>query len=193
MYGLFTYIWSMFLVNLGWKYHTWIQKVLVEVWELVPWLAGASRDEQMSEGWPFSLLDDEQMSNWLGVEHQQVTLKEFSQSCGCFDMFWWMQMCWTKDWGLVGWRWRPGRWWLGWRWLGWWWWWWWWWPGWWSSWSGWRWWLGWRRWQSLGLHYLHQLESQLFDTLHPDKYCFVFYIPTSRIIASCRCVEKITS
>ena len=27
-------------------------------------------DEQMSKGWPFSLLNDEQMSNWLGVEHQ---------------------------------------------------------------------------------------------------------------------------
>ena len=27
-------------------------------------------DEQMSNGWPFSLLNDEQMSNWLGVEHQ---------------------------------------------------------------------------------------------------------------------------
>ena len=26
--------------------------------------------EQMSKGWPFSLLNDEQMSNWLGVEHQ---------------------------------------------------------------------------------------------------------------------------
>ena len=28
--------------------------------------------EQMSKGWPFSLLNDEQMSNWLGVEHQPV-------------------------------------------------------------------------------------------------------------------------
>ena len=27
-------------------------------------------DEQMSYGWPFSLLNDEQMSNKLGVEHQ---------------------------------------------------------------------------------------------------------------------------
>ena len=26
-------------------------------------------DEQMSKEWPFSLLNDEQMSNWLGVEH----------------------------------------------------------------------------------------------------------------------------
>ena len=25
-------------------------------------------DEQMSQGWPFSLLNDEQMSNWLGVQ-----------------------------------------------------------------------------------------------------------------------------
>ena len=29
-------------------------------------------DEQMSNGWPFSLLNDEQMSNWVGVEHQPV-------------------------------------------------------------------------------------------------------------------------
>ena len=29
-------------------------------------------DEQMSKGWPYSLLNDEQMSNWLGVEHQPV-------------------------------------------------------------------------------------------------------------------------
>ena len=27
-------------------------------------------DEQMSNGWPFSLLNDEQMSNKVGVEHQ---------------------------------------------------------------------------------------------------------------------------
>ena len=32
-------------------------------------LAGAYRDEQMSKKLPFSLLNDEQMSNWLGVEH----------------------------------------------------------------------------------------------------------------------------
>ena len=29
-------------------------------------------DEQMSKEWPFSLLNDEQMSNWLGVEHCPV-------------------------------------------------------------------------------------------------------------------------
>ena len=29
-------------------------------------------DEQMSKGLPFFLLNDEQMSNWLGVEHQPV-------------------------------------------------------------------------------------------------------------------------
>ena len=29
-------------------------------------------DEQMSNGWPFSLLNDEQMSNWVGVEHEPV-------------------------------------------------------------------------------------------------------------------------
>ena len=26
-------------------------------------------DEQMSKRWPFSLLNDEQMSNWVGVKH----------------------------------------------------------------------------------------------------------------------------
>ena len=31
-------------------------------------------DEQMSKGCPFSLLNDEQMSNWLGVEHQPVLI-----------------------------------------------------------------------------------------------------------------------
>ena len=30
-------------------------------------------DEQMSKRLPFSLLNNEQMSNWLGVEHQPVT------------------------------------------------------------------------------------------------------------------------
>ena len=31
-------------------------------------------DEQMSKRWPFSLLNDEQMSNWLGVKHLPVML-----------------------------------------------------------------------------------------------------------------------
>ena len=31
-------------------------------------------DEQMSNRWPFSLLNDEQMSNWVGVEHLPVFL-----------------------------------------------------------------------------------------------------------------------
>ena len=31
-------------------------------------------DEQMSKGLPFFLLNDEQMSNWLGVEHQPESL-----------------------------------------------------------------------------------------------------------------------
>ena len=30
-------------------------------------LAGANRDEQMSKRWPFSLRNDEQMSNCVGV------------------------------------------------------------------------------------------------------------------------------
>ncbi len=29
-------------------------------------------DEQMRKRWPFSLLNNEQMSNWLGVEHFPV-------------------------------------------------------------------------------------------------------------------------
>ena len=33
----------------------------------------ALSDEQMSNGYPFSLLNDEQMSNKVGVEHQLVT------------------------------------------------------------------------------------------------------------------------
>ena len=40
-------------------------------------------DEQMSNGWPFSLLNDEQMSNWLGVEHQPVMRR-----CLYFEMIW---------------------------------------------------------------------------------------------------------
>ena len=31
-------------------------------------------DEQMSKRWPFSLLNDEQMSNWVGVKHLPVGL-----------------------------------------------------------------------------------------------------------------------
>ena len=40
-------------------------------------------DEQMSKRWPFSLLNNEQMSNWLGVEHQPDKLfgkYQFSRS-----------------------------------------------------------------------------------------------------------------
>ena len=33
--------------------------------------------EQMSKGLPSSLLNDEQMSNWLGVEHQPVGCVSF--------------------------------------------------------------------------------------------------------------------
>ena len=33
-------------------------------------------DEQMSNGYPFSLLNDEQMSNKVGVEHQPDSLLE---------------------------------------------------------------------------------------------------------------------
>ena len=36
-------------------------------------------DEQMSKGCPFSLLNDEQMSNWLGVEHQPGELQSLTE------------------------------------------------------------------------------------------------------------------
>ena len=32
-------------------------------------------DEQMSKRWQFSLLNDEQMSNWVGVKHQPVIME----------------------------------------------------------------------------------------------------------------------
>ena len=32
-------------------------------------------DEQMSKRWQFSLLNDEQMSNWVGVKHLPVFLR----------------------------------------------------------------------------------------------------------------------
>ena len=38
-------------------------------------------DEQMSKRWPFSLLNDEQMSNWVGVKHLPV-----DGSCTSFAM-----------------------------------------------------------------------------------------------------------
>ena len=31
-------------------------------------------DQQMSKRWPFSLLNDKQMTNWLGVKHLPVIL-----------------------------------------------------------------------------------------------------------------------
>ena len=37
---------------------------------LLDWLVLS--DEQMSKRWQFSLLNDEQMSNWLGVKHLPV-------------------------------------------------------------------------------------------------------------------------
>ena len=37
---------------------------------LLVWLVLS--DEQMSKRWPFSLLNDEQMSNWVGVKHLPV-------------------------------------------------------------------------------------------------------------------------
>ncbi len=47
------------------------RRVQVLVWAVLS-------DEQTSKGWPFSLLDDEQLRNWLGVEHQPVVA---SASC----------------------------------------------------------------------------------------------------------------
>ena len=41
------------------------KSIYVYIWAVL-------RDEQMSNGWPFSLLNDEQMSNKVGVEHQPV-------------------------------------------------------------------------------------------------------------------------
>ena len=41
-------------------------------------------DEQMSKRLPFSLLNNEQMSNWLGVEHQPEKHQVVSI---CFDHF----------------------------------------------------------------------------------------------------------
>ena len=40
-------------------------------------LGCANRDEQTSKGWPFSLLNDEQMSNKVRVEHQPECWKIF--------------------------------------------------------------------------------------------------------------------
>ena len=41
----------------------------------IPWLVLS--DEQMSKRWPFSLLNDEQMSNWVGVKHLPVPYWHF--------------------------------------------------------------------------------------------------------------------
>ena len=38
-------------------------------------------DEQMSKEWAFSLLNDEQMSNWLGVEHCPVNDEVEEEFC----------------------------------------------------------------------------------------------------------------
>ena len=41
-------------------------------------------DEQMSKRWPFSLLNDEQMSNWVGVKHLPVEVQTPNYSSGVF-------------------------------------------------------------------------------------------------------------
>ena len=48
-------------------------RVFWKVQDMKTWLVLS--DEQMSKRWPFSLLNNEQMSNWLGVEHQPETKK----------------------------------------------------------------------------------------------------------------------
>ena len=44
-------------------------------------------DEQMSNGYPFSLLNDEQMSNKVRVEHQPA-IYIYIQLWPCLDVFW---------------------------------------------------------------------------------------------------------
>ena len=53
-------------VEAGWSPLKWWWKARES--PLNDWLVLS--DEQMSQGWQSSLLNDEQMSNWLGVEHQ---------------------------------------------------------------------------------------------------------------------------
>ena len=49
----------------------------------------ARRDEQMRNGWQFSLLNDQQMSNEVGVEHQPVFYKNMRSAIfiGSLDAF----------------------------------------------------------------------------------------------------------
>ncbi len=46
-------------------------------------------DEQMSKGWPFSLINDEHMCNWLGVEHQPVISQKIHGANGIFYLNEW--------------------------------------------------------------------------------------------------------
>ena len=45
---------------------------IIDSWVEFAWLVLS--DEQMRKRWPFSLLNNEQMSNWLGVEHFPVAI-----------------------------------------------------------------------------------------------------------------------
>ena len=49
------------IVEVIWTYH----ELQVMIWAVLS-------DEQMRKIWPFSLLNDEQMSNKVGVKHQPV-------------------------------------------------------------------------------------------------------------------------
>ena len=64
-----------------WEKHLFGARVFDNRWSLDPETSNIPRDpgapsnwlvlsdEQMSKRWPFSLLNDEQMSNWVGVKH----------------------------------------------------------------------------------------------------------------------------
>ncbi len=58
-------------------------------------------DEQMSNGWPFSLLNDEQMSNKVGVEHQPEKQRSFDESLCCVPktMFFFFKISKLTPWG----------------------------------------------------------------------------------------------
>ena len=50
-------------------------------------------DEQMSNGWPFSLLNDEQMSNWVGVKHQPDMFAIIFDVIQVFETEWTYETC----------------------------------------------------------------------------------------------------
>ena len=50
-----------------------------EPWYIYIYNWAVLSDEQMGNEWPFSLLNDEQMSNWVGVEHLPDKVYDFIQ------------------------------------------------------------------------------------------------------------------